>query len=151
MFPAVLVCMACLAADPATAASIGSQSKTTDLTLYKEARAKIGHGADAHVRMALWCESHGLDSERLKHLAIAVLTDPAHATARGLLGLVAFRGQWQSPEAITRQARGRPNRERRSGRIQPPAAPAWATPPTLTGRSPCGAISTGSSPRPPPT
>ena len=28
------------------------------------------------------------------------LTDPAHATARGLLGLVEFRGQWQSPEAI---------------------------------------------------
>ena len=41
-----------------------------------------------------------LDSERLKHLAIAVLTEPAHATARGLLGLVAFRGRWQSPEAI---------------------------------------------------
>jgi len=50
--------------------------------------------------MALWCEAHGLGTERLKHLAIAVLTDPAHATARGLLGLVEFQGQWQSPEAI---------------------------------------------------
>ncbi len=53
--------------------------------------------------MALWCEAHGLDSERLKHLAIAVLIDPAHTTARGLLGLVAFHGQWQSPEAISEQ------------------------------------------------
>jgi hypothetical protein len=41
-----------------------------------------------------------LSSERLKHLTIAVLTDPAHARARGLLGLIAFRGQWRSPEEI---------------------------------------------------
>jgi len=100
MFPALLVCVACLAAEPPAAASVGSPSKTSDLALYHEARARLGRGADAHVRMALWCEAHGLYSERLEHLAIAVLTDPAHATARGLLGLVAFRGQWQSPEAI---------------------------------------------------
>jgi len=100
MFPALLVSLACLTAEPPAAASVGSPSKTSDLTLYSEARARLGCGADAHVRMALWCEARGLDSERLKHLAIAVLTDPAHATARGLLGLVAFRGQWQSPQAI---------------------------------------------------
>jgi len=100
MFPVLLVSLACLTAEPPAAASVGSPSKTSDLTLYNEARARLGRGADAHVRMALWCEAHGLQSERLKHLAIAVLTDPAHATARGLLGLVAFRGQWQSPQAI---------------------------------------------------
>jgi len=100
MFPALLVCVACLTAEPPAAASVGSSTRTSDLTLYNEARAGLGRGADAHVRMALWCEARGLESERLKHLAIAVLTDPAHATARGLLGLVAFRGQWQSPQAI---------------------------------------------------
>ena len=100
MFSALLVCVTCLAIDPPAAAGAGLESKTTDLALYEEAKARMGHGADAHARMALWCESHGLDSERAKHLAIAVLTDPAHATARGLLGLVAFRGQWQSPAAI---------------------------------------------------
>ena len=100
MFPAILVSVACLAGEPGAAPNVGSQSKTSDLTAYEETRAKMGRGPDAHVRMAIWCEAHGLNSERLKHLAIAVLTDPAHATARGLLGLVAFRGQWQSPEAI---------------------------------------------------
>ena len=100
MFPAILVSVACLAGEPGAAPNVGSQSKTIDLTAYEETRAKMGRGPDAHVRMAIWCEAHGLNSERLKHLAIAVLTDPAHATARGLLGLVAFRGQWQSPEAI---------------------------------------------------
>ena len=103
MFPAILVCVACLTAEPGAAPNVGSQSKTADLTAYEETRARIGRGADAHVRMALWCEAHGLYPERLKHLAIAVLTDPAHARARGLLGLVAFRGNWQSPEAISEQ------------------------------------------------
>ena len=32
---------------------------------------------------------------------IAVLTDPSHTTARGLLGFVTFRGHWQSPDAIS--------------------------------------------------
>ncbi|MFI5456595.1 MAG: polymorphic toxin-type HINT domain-containing protein [Isosphaerales bacterium] len=100
MFPALLVSLACLTAEPPAGASAGSPTKSSDLALYNEARARLGRGADAHVHMALWCEAHGLYSERLKHLVIAVLTDPGHATARGLLGLVAFRGQWQSPEAI---------------------------------------------------
>ena len=33
---------------------------------------------------------HGLDAERLKHLVQAILADPKNATARGLMGLVAF-------------------------------------------------------------
>ncbi len=37
----------------------------------------------AHVRLALWCESHGFDAERMKHLAMAVLYDPSHALRAG--------------------------------------------------------------------
>ena len=73
------------------------------MAAYEAARAKAGRDADAHVRLALWCESHGLEAERLKHLAIAVLADPSHATARGLMGLVAYRGGWRSPEAVSAQ------------------------------------------------
>ena len=101
MFSAVLVCATCLAAEPGAAPNLGFQSKKNDLTIYEHTKAKIGRGADAHVRMALWCEAHGLSSERLKHLMIAVLTDPSHTTARGLLGFVTFRGHWQSPDAIS--------------------------------------------------
>jgi hypothetical protein len=100
VFPGLLVCVSCLGADPAAAGTVGTQSKATHLTLYQEAKTRMGRGADAQVRMALWCEAHGLDSERLKHLTIAVLTEPAHATARGLLGLVAYHGQWRSPQAV---------------------------------------------------
>src|SRR5207237_1025402 len=67
---------------------------------YQEQRAEAGRTPDDQVRLALWCESHGLAPERLKHLALAVLTDPTHATARGLMGLVAYQGRWQPPDAV---------------------------------------------------
>ncbi len=57
-------CVACLAAAPGeTAPNVGSLSKTSDLTVYHETRAKLDRGADANVRMALWCEAHGLYSD----------------------------------------------------------------------------------------
>ena len=100
MFSAAFVCVACLAAGPPAAVAAETLSQQAALAAYNEASAKLSPGPDAHVRLALWCERHGLESERLKHLAIAVLKDPAHATARGLIGLVSFRGEWHSPEAI---------------------------------------------------
>ena len=52
----------------------------------------------AQVKLALWCEAHGLNAERVKHLAQAVLSDPKNVTARGLLGLIAFGGRWETAE-----------------------------------------------------
>ena len=46
----------------------------------------------------LWCESHGLGAERLKHLARAVLSDPKNVTVRGLLGLIAAGSRWETAE-----------------------------------------------------
>jgi Pretoxin HINT domain len=100
MFYTLLICGTCLAAEPAARSSDKSQSKAHALAAYEQARATIGRDADAHVRLALWCERNGLPSERLKHLIVAVLSDPAHARARGLLGLIAFRGRWHSPQEI---------------------------------------------------
>ena len=64
-----------------------------DLAAYNEATAKAGKTADAQVRLALWCEAHGMTAERLKHLSLAVLYDPTNALARGLMGLVAYHGK----------------------------------------------------------
>src|SRR5262249_52813658 len=55
------------------------------------------------VKLALWCEAHGLHSERLKHLALAVLADPKNTTARGLMGLVAYGGQWKRPDPVAKK------------------------------------------------
>src|SRR5207245_119808 len=65
-----------------------------DLAAYDAAKARVGRDAEAQIGLALWCEAHGLQSERIKHLARAVLSDPKNATARGLMGLVAYASQW---------------------------------------------------------
>src|SRR3954465_1331496 len=67
---------------------------------YEAALAQVGRGADAQVRLALWCEAHGLDAERGKHLSLAVLTAPAPPLARALLGMVSYGGRWRRPEAV---------------------------------------------------
>ncbi|MDR3636381.1 MAG: polymorphic toxin-type HINT domain-containing protein [Isosphaeraceae bacterium] len=72
---------------------------------YRDAQARAGSGPSAHVRLALWCETHGLQEERTRHLAAALAADPSNTAARGLLGLVAYRGRWQHPEEIADAAR----------------------------------------------
>ena len=67
---------------------------------YQEARAVAGRSPEDQVRLALWCESHGLTAERLHHLTLAVLADPRNATARGLMGLVSRDGRWLRPEVL---------------------------------------------------
>ena len=60
------------------------------------------------VRLALWCEEQGMSSERMKHLALAVLYDPSNALARGLMGLVAYKGKWGNPEDVGRRIQDDP-------------------------------------------
>jgi tetratricopeptide (TPR) repeat protein len=82
-----------------------------DLAAYNEATARLGKSADAHVRLALWCEAHGMTAERLKHLSLAVLYDPTNALARGLMGLVAYRGKWERPDQVSREVQDDPGRK----------------------------------------
>ena len=93
MFCTLFLCGALLGADP----DLSSPKAVTDFSAYETARRTIGRDPDAHVRLALWCESHGLRSERMKHLALAVMYDPSHALARGLLGMVSYQGKWGPP------------------------------------------------------
>ena len=101
MVTLVVVCCGLLSALPPEADAGGPAPDLASYeAAYDDARAKVGRDADAHVRLALWCEAHGLPAERLKHLAIAALIEPGHATARGLMGLVAHAGGWKRPEAV---------------------------------------------------
>ena len=95
-----LVCAALVAAE-----GEGSPSSIApaDRAAYETARKAAGHDAKAQVRLALWCEAHGLSAERMKHLALAVLYDPSNALARGLMGLVGDRGKWERPEVVSRR------------------------------------------------
>jgi hypothetical protein len=89
----VLICAGLVGISPPVSAA--------DRATYEAARAQAGSDAGMHVKLALWCETHGMNAERAKHLAQAVLADPKNAAARGLLGLIAYRGQWLTPEKIS--------------------------------------------------
>ncbi|SIO13096.1 Pretoxin HINT domain-containing protein [Singulisphaera sp. GP187] len=91
-----------------TAGPGGETLTAPDFAAYETAKAGVGHDPDAHVRLALWCEAHGLQAERVRHLALAVLNDPSHAMARGLMGLVAYRGRWQRPETVGEHVKNDP-------------------------------------------
>lgn len=87
------------------AASADEPAAPPDVAAYEAAASKLGRTADAHVKLALWCESQGLTAERLKHLAIAVMIDPRNTSARGLMGLVDFGGKWQRPDSVTEKVK----------------------------------------------
>ena len=97
MLHLALICSALLGADPD-----GSGPNADLMATYQAEAAKAGRDADAHVRLALWCEARGLQAERLKHLTIAVLADPKNATARGLMGLVSDGGRWRRQRCSAR-------------------------------------------------
>jgi hypothetical protein len=90
------VCSGLLAVTPPPADGLPAE----ELAQYQAAKANAGRDPALHIKLALWCESHGMNAERLKHLALAVLSDPRNATARGLMGLVADGGRWKRPEAV---------------------------------------------------
>ncbi len=61
---------------------------------YKRRSHAIPNTADAHYKLALWCEERGLPSKRVKHLKIAVQLDKDHAAARDALGFEKKDGDW---------------------------------------------------------
>ena len=107
MVNTLFMCCALLVALPGESAT-KSPPAPADLAAYASAKSKVGRDADAHVRLAVWCESHGLEAERMKHLAMAVLYNPSHALARGLLGMVAYQGKWSRAEIAGKQIENDP-------------------------------------------
>ena len=77
-------------------------SPDADRSAYETARARAGRDADSQVDLALWCEARGMSAEKARHLARAILLDPDHARARGLLGFVKHEGRWMRPDDVTR-------------------------------------------------
>ncbi|MHB1556887.1 MAG: hypothetical protein ACYC61_05325, partial [Isosphaeraceae bacterium] len=97
------ILLACLGLVPGDDGGKTSPGQATDAAAYRAAAAKAGHDAQAHVRLALWCEAHGMDAQRIRHLSLAVAYDPANALARGLLGMANYKGTWGQPEDVGRK------------------------------------------------
>ena len=96
---------ALIAAAALTAVDVPPASSDDNRLAYQAAKAAAGRSPDDQVRLAYWCEAHGLTAERMRHLAQAVLADPNNATARGLLGLVSRANRWVRPDAVADQVK----------------------------------------------
>ncbi|WP_165075255.1 polymorphic toxin-type HINT domain-containing protein [Paludisphaera rhizosphaerae] len=104
MFFTLMIGLAVLAAAP-------DGSTDADRSAYEAAAAAAGRDADAQVRLALWCEAHGMAAERLKHLTRAVLLAPDNAKARGLLGQVQRDGKWMRPQDVAKAIENSPDQK----------------------------------------
>ncbi len=111
----VLICAGMLGYSPA------------DRPEYRAAAAKAGRDAGAHLKLALWCEAHGMDAERLKHLAVSLSSDPQNATARAMMGLVSYGGRWLPPEKVAETVKAD---EAMAAKLAQYEAKRQATPPT---------------------
>jgi hypothetical protein len=111
MFFALL--MSCALLGPDDTPAVAGQPAKPELENYRVAQAKAGKNADAHIRLALWCEARGLTAERIKHLSLAILYEPGNALAHGLLGLVAFQGKWERPDQVGRMVENDPTHRAR--------------------------------------
>jgi hypothetical protein len=67
---------------------------------YKDRASKAGRSADAQISLALWCEQHGLATERIEHLTKAILADPGNALARSLMGQAKDGDSWLKTDAL---------------------------------------------------
>jgi hypothetical protein len=103
MFMILLISCALLGPDQSPPRA--NPAPNADLETYQSMQARAGRDPAAHIRMALWCEQHGLNAEKMKHLALAVLRDPQNTMARGLMGLLPNGGRWEAPEAVSARLR----------------------------------------------
>ena len=114
----------------------------TDLEAYKAAAARTGRDPDAHVKLALWCEAHGLSAERTRQLAMAVLRDPSHALAARPAGPGGLSRKVAAPGAGQPVDSGRSGTATRSPRSTTSDASRRRTGPRISGSSRSGAIRT---------
>jgi hypothetical protein len=101
MVPAFLIGAVLFAAEPSAAGPPGGDQTAA----YSALRSQVGSSADANLRLALWCESHGLIGEAAEHLGRTVHADPDNSLARALQGMVRYEGRWTHPDAIAERAR----------------------------------------------
>ena len=78
---------------------------TADRAAYGSAHKKAGKDATAQIRLALWCEEHGLTAERVKHLALAIAYDPKNALARASPGWLPITGNGRALRTSARTSR----------------------------------------------
>ena len=113
----------------------GDSPTPEEMSAYQAAAAKAGRDVLAHIRLASWCEIHGMQIERHKHLGIALELAPDHPAVHGLLGQVRDNGEWRMPQAVVEDYRSNARGKGDSGEL--------SCPPREESRYGPGALATG--------
>ncbi|MBX3396466.1 MAG: HEAT repeat domain-containing protein [Phycisphaerae bacterium] len=88
-------------------------AKRSPWAMYEQRRKKCASTADAHFKLAQWCDRHDLGTEARDELERVIQLDPNHAAAREKLGYVRDdKGRWKKPGS----ARAPSEQERRERR-----------------------------------
>ena len=102
----LVVCFGLIAADDGVASP---PKDSADRAAFEAAQAKAGHDAKAHVRLALWCESHGLDAERMKRWRWPSSMIPPTAWHGACWAWSPTRASGSRPDDISRRSRTTPS------------------------------------------
>ena len=106
MVSMLIVGMAVLTAGPQQGAEppptkTAQAAKPADRAEYLSLRAKTADTADAHWKLALWCERKGLKAEALIEFEAVTQLDPRRDAAWSKVGYVKHNGRWTTPEQVT--------------------------------------------------
>jgi hypothetical protein len=71
--------------------------KSAKFAAYEARRALAGESAEDQVKLADWCQTHGLTHESHAHLFAAILRDPSRPEPAKKLGLRSVDGHWVVP------------------------------------------------------
>jgi tetratricopeptide (TPR) repeat protein len=106
MFATLLLSVVFLGTDD----NSGKQKPLTpdELARYDAASEKAAGNGAAQVKLALWCDAHGLATERAEHLRKAIANDPSNVLAHALLGHLAYRKVWDSIDVVAKSIQNDP-------------------------------------------
>src|SRR5689334_2260177 len=76
------------------AALEGDINRKAIQTQYEEKRSKLPETAEAHWKLAVWCEENGLKAESVAHLWSSLRLDPSREAAWKRLGYKKQNGRW---------------------------------------------------------
>jgi hypothetical protein len=78
-----------------------SPADAATLAEYNGRRAKVANTAEAHWKLGLWCEEHGLKAEAEAEFTAVTRLDPKREAAWKRLGFKKHNGRWMSDAQIT--------------------------------------------------
>ena len=76
------------------------EALTARLAEYNARRDRMGDSADAHWKLAVWCESAGLDAEARAHFSTVTRLDPTREAAWKHLGFKRVGDRWVTDEQV---------------------------------------------------